>query len=288
MTLRAAFIGLTTLDVISLVPELPQKNTKIVALDALQCTGGPATNAAITFAHLGGESHLLGALGKNPVASIVHQELGDWGIQVHDFADPEYCPPISTILITTDDGSRTVVSINASKKQLPADAFRETLLDSIQLILLDGHHMDFALRAIQAAKYRGIPVVLDGGSWKSGTEKLLPLVDVVIASADFFPPMVNPKDQQAILNYLSSLVPKVAITNGKDHILYRTDSEEGHLQVPTVQIVDTLGAGDIFHGAFCYSYLKHSLNSFAEHLVFGSKVAAESCRFFGPRKWMKD
>ncbi|PZO45967.1 MAG: ribokinase, partial [Phormidesmis priestleyi] len=107
--------------------------------------------------------------------------------------------------------------------------------------------------------------------------------DVVIASANFFPPdCVVAADVFAYLQRLE--VPQIAITHGSEPILYRHGNSSGVIEIPNVRAVDTLGAGDIFHGAFCHFYLAHG---FEDSLLKASRSAAFACQHWGTRDWSK-
>jgi sugar/nucleoside kinase (ribokinase family) len=135
-----------------------------------------------------------------------------------------------------------------------------------------------------AAKAHGIPVVLDGGSWKDGADDLLKSVNVAVCSADFIPPGCLGEDD--VLQYLNDCgVAHVAITRGAEPIRYVSGSVCGIVPVPPIEPVDTMGAGDIFHGAFCFYF--STGHGFVEALGEAAKIAAESCRFHGTREWMK-
>ena len=124
---------------------------------------------------------------------------------------------------------------------------------------------------------------MDGGSWKPGFEAVLRHADYAICSANFLPPSCQ--TQADLVYYLQGLgIPQIAITQGEQPIRYWTASEQGELAVPTIQAVDTLGAGDIFHGAFCYFILQ---SSFPEALHQAAQVAASACESFGTRAWMQ-
>ena len=126
-------------------------------------------------------------------------------------------------------------------------------------------------------------LVLDGGSWKEGLEPLLKVGDFALCSADFFPPGCgNPGDT---LSYLGNAgVPFSVVTNGAKPIHYLTASgDSGSLNVAHVEPVDTMGAGDIFHGAFCHFALRQDSPS---ALASAAEVATLSCSFFGTRAWI--
>jgi sugar/nucleoside kinase (ribokinase family) len=283
--MHALFIGLTTLDLIYRSPQPPQVNQKLVASDYTLSAGGPATNAAVACCHLGNQATLLSAIGAHPIAQLLQADLSQCGVHSIDLdaqrLDP---PPVSSIIVAEATGERAVISINAVKTQASPDRIPPDCLQDVDLLLIDGHQMEIGRVLAEDAKLRGIPVAIDGGSWKPGFETVLPFVDYAICSANFYPPGCQTRDETiAYLTYLG--VPHVAITQGENPIVYCDRGETGAIPVPVIQAVDTLGAGDIFHGAFCHFILRHS---FHEALAQAAQVAAYSCKFFGTRRWMEE
>jgi sugar/nucleoside kinase (ribokinase family) len=278
----ALFVGLTTWDLIYRAEAPPANNQKIVASDFVAAAGGPATNAAIAFQHLGGQAMLISGLGKSAIAPLIHNELTHLGLQHYDlFPNSEALPPLSSIVVTESTGDRAVVCLNATKAQAKISDLPEgflTSMASVDIVLLDGHQIEVGCAIASVAKQLGIPVVLDGGSWKPGLEKLLPWIDYAICSANFHPP------QGETIAYLKQMVGAIAITRGNQSIDY-FHKHQGTLAVPAIKPVDTLGAGDIFHGAFCHAFV--SQHDFVESLAIATQVAAHSCQFFGTREWMK-
>jgi sugar/nucleoside kinase (ribokinase family) len=274
------FVGLTTLDCIYRVDRVPGSNEKMVAEDSLLVAGGPATNAAIAFAALGNRATLLAALGQHPLADLLRADLVAHRVEVVDLT-PQLTapPPLSTILVTAATGDRAVVSRNAVDRQ--ADSLPELAawLAGAEVILIDGHQM--AVGQAIARQARGqIPIVVDAGSWKPGFEDLLPLATSVIAAAKFCLP--GQADTRLALAALG--VAEVAITHGPDPIQFWNRGQPGALAVPSVPVQDTLGAGDIFHGAFCHYRLQAPFQS---ALAAAARVAAASCEHFGPRAWIE-
>jgi sugar/nucleoside kinase (ribokinase family) len=151
--------------------------------------------------------------------------------------------------------------------------------------MLDGHAMEACQRWAEAAASSGVSVVLDGGSWKPGTDLLLKSVDTAICAADFLPPGCS-TDGDVIAHLRAIGVTKIAITHGADPIQYVSQARSGTIEVPQVKAVDTTGAGDIFHGAFCFFYANG--RDFEQALVKASNIASESCRFRGTRQWMRE
>jgi sugar/nucleoside kinase (ribokinase family) len=279
------FVGLVTLDLIYLTPALPKPNQKLVALDYLIAAGGPATNAAITFQYLSNSARLMGVIGCHPVSRFVLAELYDRQIELYDL-QPNYpeSPPTSSILVTQSTGERAVISINAIRTQASPDQIPAEVLQAADVVLIDGHQMAVGQDVARHAKALQIPVVVDGGSWKPGFEAVLAYTDYAICSANFHPPTcATPAD---VLRYLESLgIPHIAITQGEQPIIFSSQGKRGEMAVPVIAAVDTLGAGDIFHGAFCHFILR---TSFEIALNQASQIAARACQSFGTRQWMEE
>ncbi|NWF61415.1 MAG: sugar kinase [Fischerella sp.] len=287
MTNNGLFVGLLTLDLIYLAQSPPKNNQKIVAADYTVAAGGPATNAAVAFSHLGNLATVLSVVGSHPMTQLIRGDLQKYQIEIIDL-DPttENPPPVSSIIVTQASGERAVISINAVKTQANSQAIPLDILQNIDIVLIDGHQMTVGIEIAQTAKARNIPVVIDAGSWKSGFEQSLPFVDYAICSANFHPPHCQTEEE--VFAYLSGLgISHIAITHGEKPIRYLTYSEgstNGFIDVPKIPAVDTLGAGDIFHGAFCHYILREN---FTDALASAAKIAAFSCQFFGTRRWME-
>ena len=287
---RALFAGLCTLDIIHSVAYVPAANEKVTALRQAVAAGGPATNAAVTFAYLGGQATLLTGVGAHPLAEGIRADLRLAGVDLIDAAGNDGAsPPVSSIMVTARSGERSVVSLNAAGRALRPPARLRAMVDCAQIVLIDAHHGGLALAAARAARAHGRLCILDGGSWRDGTPDLLPLVDVAVCAAGFRPPGTSTTPQK--LDYLlGSGVGWAAITNGAAPITWAGPGVRGQIPVPAVTVADTLGAGDILHGAFAYAICeRRGLDppGFLSALEFSAKVAASACESFGTRTWMR-
>ncbi|HEX6122850.1 MAG TPA: PfkB family carbohydrate kinase [Ktedonobacterales bacterium] len=284
--MRGLFVGLTTIDVQYLVDTFPPANSKTVARAFTMTTGGPAANAAITFAHLGGESHLVSQVGSHQFTSFIDHELSSYNVTLTDLTRASSDPPaVSSIITTRGTGDRAVMT--TASPQRPADGARQLSLnlknEGYRVLLVDGFHMDVCRDAAEQAHQLRIPVVLDGGSWKPGMETLLPHVDVAICAESFQPPLLM--GQQTALEYLARQgVTHRAITRGERPIVYSAGDASGEIPIERIEATDTLGAGDILHGAFCYFFALG--DTFERALARAASVATRSCQSFGTRAWM--
>ncbi len=278
------FVGLSTIDIVYGVDSFPRENSKILAKSQDIFVGGPATNASITFAQLGGNATLATVIGKHGLAGFIRDELQKHSVQGIDLSSSFQEPPALSSVMVDGTGQRNVVSINATRVLSRMAEIDQRPFEKAKILLVDGHYMQASQDWAKNAKMRGVPVVLDAGSWKTGTEELLKNVTTTICSADFMPPGCSTEEE--VFKYLQgSGVKNIVVTRGSEPIRFSSGLITGTMQVPKVDVVDTMGAGDIFHGAFCY-YAASGLG-FVEALGEATTVASESCRFRGTREWAK-
>ena len=283
---RGVFVGLATLDLGSLVERYPSEDTKSTALAQFTAAGGPAVNAAVTFSFLaGGGAQLVTGLGTHFLADVVRDDLRRHAVSLVDLAaERTQPPPVSSIITSRDNGSRTVVSRDASGLAVPATRYPETLLRDAAIVLVDGHLAEVSRSVAQAARKAGVPVIFDGGRWKPSDHDLLTYVDIAICARSFRPPALT-GGWRGVHAYLHEAgVRMVATTDGAGPVRFSTGTLEGTVAVPQTEVIDTLGAGDIFHGAFCHHYLAG--HRFGEALARAAVVASASCASFGTREWM--
>ena len=224
------------------------------------------------------------AVGRNTLAVVVREDLKKHKVQLVDLnPESEALPPLSSVSVDRH-GNRNVVSANGIRVTIPPAKVDASLFESACVVMVDGHFMEACKAWAGAAKDRAKPVVLDGGSWKDGTEELLKSVQTAICSADFLPPGCAARDE--VVEFLKSRgVTNIAITDGVEAIHFIAGKSSGTIAVPRVEVVDTMGAGDIFHGAYCF--FASTGRGFIESLAEATKVASESCRYAGTREWMK-
>ena len=298
--MRAAglFVGLSTLDIVYRVAVPPGPDEKVQAAGQELAAGGPAANAAVTFAALGGAPTLVTPLGRHALARHAAAELASRGVTVLDAAPDRAEPPaLSSVYVVEATGERSVVSVNAA---------------GAPVVLLDGQHPRLALAAATAARSAGRVVVLDAGSWKPALPDLLPLLDVAACSAAFRVPGTGSAEESAAALRDGYGVPAVAVTAGPAPVRWWYAGAAGEVPVPAVTARDTLGAGDAFHGALAWALAAAAAGNshdravaglagaeaprgrlpdaagFAAALEFAARVAALRCETPGPRAWLAD
>lgn len=296
---RLVACGLTTLDVTQVVDRLPGPDEKVVGERFAATFGGPAANAAAVAVALGVPTTLVTAIGAGAAADVVRAELLRSGVEVVDLAaDVPDVLPVSTVLVTRATGQRAVVSVNGARAGALPAAPDPRVLDGAGVLLVDGHHPAAALALAGAARTAGVPVLLDGGSWKPTTPDLLALVDLAVLSADLAVPggAGTPRtgaEVDALLDAVAAHGPAfVARSAGAGAVRVRRTgggprrTEVVPAPVPAGDVVDTLGAGDVLHGAMAAALARgdDALAALGE----GVRCATASVRAAGARGWLDD
>ncbi len=279
--MKGLFIGLTTIDLIYPFKHFPEENSKNNCPSALMEIGGPATNAAFAFTALGGLATLISLLGQNPFRGFMKQELERFQISHIDLNDQAKTNPVmASVLLNQSSGSRTIATTRFAD-DVPLKAINIDLSD-YDVLCVDGFFAEAALPILRKNSRR-LPVVFDGGSYKKYTDPLLDYVSHPVFSERFRLP-----DARPLADYLYKKgIKQFAVTKGEKPLTVFENNKTYELPVLSVKAIDTLAAGDIFHGAFA-RYIAEPGYNFRSALTKASEVASSSCRFLGPRAWVDE
>jgi sugar/nucleoside kinase (ribokinase family) len=279
------FVGRSTLDIVYGCPRFPEPDGKVDAEVAYVTGGGPALNGAVAFSALGGCARLCSVVGEGVFAERARADLESHDVELYDAAEGEAdVLPVSSVILT--GASRAIVNrpLPVRSDGLPAARLERVFESRPDVVLSDGHLPDLALPILRRAREAGVPTVLDGGSWKPWTAELLPWIDVAVVSSRFRP--FGAARETDILAFLRESVAAAAITSGPGPIRWSAGDASGEIRPPASVAVDTLGAGDIFHGAFCHAYAER--RDFSASLASAAAIASRACAFWGPRHWITE
>lgn len=284
-TSQAVFVGLTTLDVIQYVTSEPSWGRKGVSTSGELSAGGPAANAAVTCAALLGSATLVTAIGVGAAADAARQDLQRHGVHVVDCAPDGWELPIATCIIRSD-GERTVISPGATTSDARLNLKAREAVVGADVLMVDGHHPRLARRALDLT--RGA-TVLDAGSAKAHVEPWLGTFDVVVCSADYVP---QPKTHGGSVtrHVLGAGAGAVIVTHGSGPVQWQRHGGPMHsVDPPQVEVRDTLGAGDAFHGALVAGLLRGAswLDSLDEAVELAAATASLRCSVVGARSWLR-
>ncbi len=269
------------MDVMALVEEFPGPDGKTKAISNDLLPGGSALNAAVTFAHLGGDATLASSLGSpGLMREFVVDDLSNLGVDHCDICDdPVYNIPISTVVSTRAQGTRMIVNGAQDECHRLKDC-SELFNNGFDLIQLDQYEHPFVEQHQDPIRAFKGPVILDGGSWKDWSPDFLNLADIPVVSEVFCT-----EGAQGFAQMCTDMgFSRWAITRGARGVLWRDGTKSGEIPAVEVSAVDTLGAGDVFHGAFCLAFAQSG--AFVEALEFANRIAARSCESPGTRSWM--
>lgn len=263
-------VGHASYDLIFTVDYHPKSDEKVFANDFLACGGGPAANAAVQIARLGGTTAFAGYLGKDLYGEKHLQELIDSGVDVSLIIRSNLPTPLSTILVKPN-GERCLINYKGQTQPLLENTIDFSHIYP-KVILLDGHEPNISLPLAEYAKNAKIPIVLDAGSLNASTYALLSKVDYAVCSEKFALQLAG--NVEEALNHISDLAPTAVITLGEKGLIWKKGNKQDKLSALPIDVVDTTGAGDAFHGAFAYGV---ALNKDWEELLLFSSVAGSLC-----------
>jgi sulfofructose kinase len=280
---RILCIGMPVRDLTFRIEELPERGFKVNASHFDEICGGNALNAAIGIVRLGGRASVCGPMGdaRETSSRYIFDKLAHEGIDTsHIVRMPNLVTPISNIMIDPS-GERTIVTFRDPelwKVRLP-DA--DELLKDTSAILTENRCAEFCTDLCAEARRRGIPVIVDVDRTMSLREGLLTASSHLVFSSEALQATAGVSDDGEALKKIAKLTPSfLAGTRGAKGTLWLDEKQNLH-QTPAfpVHTVDTLGAGDVFHGAFALAITEQQ--DLRQALRFASAAAALKCTRFG-------
>ncbi len=275
--MQALFIGQTYIDVTLLCGDIPRGDDKTVAHDYAVSFGGNAVTAAFACAKLGFVPDLIATVAEDWLGRMFLDMARAYAIKVH----PRSVARSSLSFVLPNDGRRAIIR---ARDDIFLHPFPDLDLAGCRALHLDGHQGDAALHYAKMCRARGILTSLDGGGLRGNLDALLEYIDVAIV-AERLCEQMNLSPQQ-MLEYLKGRGCRIGgVTQGAHGLFwYGADGTVSHLPalpVPKEKIIDTSGAGDVFHGAYVASYLAAPDKEFAEHFRFARAAAAYKITHLG-------
>ncbi len=274
-------VGIATLDYIYGVAALPSEGKKYRA-SALEVQGGGiAANAAVAIARLGGHAGLLTRLGNDLTGETIRADLMHEGVDLSaSLPAMGRRSPVSAIMV---DGAGERMIVSYADPQMPAepDWLPSVLPTGTRAVLGDTRWEEGSLGLFQLARKAGIPAVLDGDR-KPACPALLTAATHVAFSEVGLAEQTGSTDPYMALNCFTPGCCWMAVTAGERGVWVHDHGQITHIPAFAVDVVDTLGAGDVWHGAFALALAEHQ--SELEAVRFANAAAAIKCTRFGGRK----
>ncbi|HVV45750.1 MAG TPA: PfkB family carbohydrate kinase, partial [Bryobacteraceae bacterium] len=246
--------------------------------------GGQVATAMVACAKLGLRAKYIGSVGDDERGRIQMESLRDSGIDLTHVQQRRNCPNQSAyIIIDQATGERTVFWSRPDCLRISPGEITPDQITAARLLHIDGHDTPAVEHAARIARENGIPVTVDVDTIYPGFDRVLPLVDYLIASSEFpgrWSRIEDPFDALAAIQNEHGM-PVAAMTLGAHGALARVEGRYFYSPGFVVDCADTTVAGDVFHGAFCYSVLQKMPH--AEALEFSNAMAALNCTGTGAR-----
>ncbi|MGO9241875.1 MAG: carbohydrate kinase family protein [Bryobacteraceae bacterium] len=277
-------VGLNATDTLILIPHFPPYGGKVPFTAELLSPGGQVASAMVCCARLGLRACYIGAIGDDERGRIQWESLAGAGLNLDHVQRRSNCPnQTAYILIDQRSGERTVIWHRAECLRIDPSDLTEEMICCAGLLHIDGHDTPLVARAADIARRNGIPVTVDVDTIYKGFEAVLPNVDYLITSSEFPERWTGDADPLQALTRIQDEYGMrcAAMTLGAHGALARMDGRFFYSPGFVVSCLDTTGAGDIFHGAFCYSVVRGF--SLLESLEFSNAMAALNCIALGAR-----
>jgi sulfofructose kinase len=279
-------VGHSALDRVFTVDAWSQASAKVRAHAFVEVGGGMAANAAVAVARLGGEAHFWGPVGEDSVADVMCAQLQEAGVDVRGlrrFAG--FTSSTSAILIDAR-GERLIVSYRGTALEAPADWLQLDQIGSAGALLADVRWPQGAVAALRAARRAGIPSVIDADTAEPATpQSLAGEAEYALFSEHGLECFAGAGDIAGGLRRALALGARfAAVTQGERGVFWIEAGEPEdlhHLPAFVVPVVDTLAAGDVFHGAFALELARGRAP--ADALRFAAAAAAIKCTRPGGR-----
>lgn len=277
-------VGLNATDTMIVVPHFPAYGGKAPFTREFVSVGGQVASAMVTCSRLGLRAKYIGAVGDDERGRIQLESLRASDINIDHLQQRADCANQSAyIIIDQATGERTVFWSRPECLRISPDQISPEQITCARLLHIDGHDTSAVEHAARIAKDHGIPVTVDVDTIYSGFDRVLPLVDYLIASSEFPGRWTGIEDPFDALDTLQRRfgMRVAAMTLGAQGSLALMHGVFHYSPAFIVNCVDTTGAGDVFHGAFCYSVLQKM--PIAEALEFSNAMAALNCMAMGAR-----
>jgi sulfofructose kinase len=277
-------LGLNATDTLLVVPHFPAYAGKAPFQEEIVSPGGQVASAMVACARLGLRTKYIGTIGDDERGRIQIESLRQWNVNLDHVQIRSGCRNQSAyIVIDRSTGERTVFWSRPDCLRIDPAQVAPEQITCARLLHIDGHDTPAVEHAARIARSAGIPVTVDVDTIYHGFDKVLPHVDYLIASSEFPVQWTNERDPFKALTTIQREygMRVAAMTLGAHGSLALANAVFTYSPAFVVDCVDTTGAGDVFHGAFCYAVLEGM--PMREALEFSNAMAALNCTALGAR-----
>ena len=255
---RVVGVGQCAYDIVGSLDCYPQVNQKIELSDVSLQGGGPVATALVTLSRLEIETAICSRIGGDLFGERIRDSLFSADVDCAALqVDPQGTSQLAFIAVDAE-GKRTIFWHRGSAAPLSAEEIDVELIRNAEVLHLDGLHHEAAYASAALARKHGVTTVLDGGSLRDRTLDLLPLIDHPVVSKKFARQFCTDMSYESVLDHLLGFGAIAAtVTCGEQGSWTKERGGESfHQPAFTVDVVDTTGCGDVFHGGYIYGILQ--------------------------------
>ncbi len=277
-------VGLNATDTLIVVPRFPSYAGKEPFQEEMISVGGQVASAVVACQKLGLKAKYVGTVGDDFRGRIQLESLEEAGVDTTHVQVREGCANQSAyIVIDRSTGERTVFWRRDECLRLDPESITPEQIVGSRLLHIDGHDTPAVERAARIAREHGIPVTVDVDTIYHGFDRVLPYVDYLIASTNFPEQWTNERDPFKALELIQREygMRVAAMTLGAHGCLALEEGRFHYSPAFVVNTIDTTGAGDVFHGGFCFGVLAGW--PIGRILDFSNAMAALNCKALGAR-----
>ena len=275
-------VGLNATDTLLLVPQFPAYGGKAPFVTEIQSPGGQVASAMVACAKLGMRTKYIGSVGDDEGGRVLMRSLEQSRIDITHVQLRTDCPNQSAyIVIDQTTGERTILWKRPDCLRIVPEHIEPDQIRCAKLLHIDGHDTAAVGHAARIASENGIPVTVDVDTIYRGFDRVLPYVDYLIASTNFPVEWTSQRDPFLALELIQKEYDMrvAAMTLGPYGALALADGRFHYSPAFVVNCQDTTGAGDVFHGAFCYAVVNDY--SIEDALELSNAMAALNCKALG-------
>jgi len=275
-------VGLNATDTLIPLSSYPAPGSKVEYRTVNVMPGGQVATTVVACQHWGLRTRYVGKLGDDAAAALHREAFARGGVETQLITVPGGASPQSLILVD-GEGERTVLCRRDERLVLQPNDLRQEWVVQARALHVDGHDTAAATLAAGWAHDDGIPVIADLDEPYPGVDELLEKVDYLIVSRDFPCRLMEETDLEKALQQMQRRYGSLltAATLGQDGVLAWDGRQFHYAAAYHVPVVDTTGAGDIFHAGFIYGLLQGW--PLERQLDFACAAAALNCMAVGAR-----
>lgn len=281
-TVDVVGVGLNALDTLLSVPSYPARGSKVTARTMHVLPGGQVATAMVACSTWGLRARYVGKVGDDAAGAVHVAEFARSGVDTR-LVTTRGCASHQSFIVVDDTGERTVVRTHDERRTLRPEELQRDWITDARVLLVDGHDTAAAIVAARWARAAGIPVVADLDAAYAGVDALLASVDVLVTNAALPAQLTGRTDLESALRMLQERhgTRLTGATLGDKGVVAWDGRRLHRVAAYRVDVIDTTGAGDVFHAGLVYGMLQGM--PVERQLAFACAAAALNCTAIGAR-----